>query len=363
MSDDKRYIHYLQKQLLTEGYEDCFIKLGNIKDSSNLNIYLQRWNELYPNVDLDHILQKIRNFQPTTIYDDFFAKEYYSEKLKAIEIVLARLNIQLTRKLTIETSTSSSPTPFARATDGDHILFIGRGTMSFCNYWAKALTAIVMEYSSNTTSRIESRIQIIDCFKKNPSLIIICANLALRYSFTSSLIGFGPLEIPQNHMPYRHELLEAMETFVMCHEISHFIAEEKLGQDYKGILTPEKSIQLELFCDELGLQICRELDKDTNWLSFCGIGALAYFGTFNLVEEVRELVSAKYPSKEFIRNTSNSTHPDTTLRIEFLKNNLISKSWPDQRESIESFFNEYELLLDVVRKEVLGIFMTTLKTV
>lgn len=359
MNEEDRYIQYLQENLLTEGFEEHFNKLGNLKNLDQLGNVYNRWQNLYPDY-MQELERKLQLFTPKTQYDDFFAKQYFEPKLNEVETSLQNLGIHLNGKISVETSTSATPTPHARPTSGHHLLFAGAGTMSFCNYWAKAITAIIFNYNStHTMKRIEFPEQIVDCFKRNPALILQCSKLCLRYACFGSLLGFGEIIQPEHYLDYRTQLLDAMETFIISHELSHFVAEERFDDDYKGSLSPEHSQQLESFCDELGLQISRECHKTSNWLTYCGVGALTFFSTYALCEDVRKLVAEKFIPTKFNKEITEN-HPEINSRIAALKHNVISDTVVEERDAVESFFDEYTVILNVVRKETLEIIKLSL---
>jgi hypothetical protein len=47
----------------------------------------------------------------------------------------------------LATPTDSNASPAARPTTADHLLFIGLGTASFCNYWAKCISSVLLAIS------------------------------------------------------------------------------------------------------------------------------------------------------------------------------------------------------------------------
>lgn len=359
MSDEERYIQYLQENLLSDGFDDYFINLSSIKNLEQLGNTFSNWKNIYPE-QVRQIEAKFQLFTPKTLYDNFFAKEYFSAKLVQLEAALKTLGITLKGSISVENSTSAAPTPFARPTSGNHLLFAGAGTMSFCNYWAKIITDIIFNYKTfNKNQRIISSYQIRDCFKRDPNLIVQCSKLCLRYACYGTLLGFGEVIQPIDQLTYRSALVDAMETFIISHELSHFVAEERFSDKYKGNISPEDCLALESFCDELGLQLSRECDKDSNWLTFCGIGALVFFSTYGLCEETRNLIEEKYINENSIY-TQTDDHPTIKNRIDTLKFNIVSKTPLDQQEKVESFFNEYSLLLDVIKTETLEIIRSSL---
>lgn len=364
MNDDDRYIEYLQQQLLSDGYDMVFKN----QDSA---AYLARLRSISKSKSIDYsemlnnLEREIQEFAPRTTYDDFFTKKFFNSKLDQVKKAAQVIGVPVEREIVLENSTSATPSPDARPSDGWHLLFAGHGTMSFCNYWAKAITAIVKEYPLYSgLERIESEQPIIECFRRSPDLLLECSRLALHYGCYSSLLGYGELIESEGYAAYRSQLLDAMETFIISHEVSHFIAEERFGNRYKGIISPELSHELEYFCDEMGLQLCRECSSRDNWLSFCGVGALTFFSMYHLCEETYNLITEKLETIQVNANPtrnsiSQNSHPPLVDRITNLRELIVSKTEVDQRETVASFFDEYKLILSVIHEQVID----TIKTV
>jgi hypothetical protein len=219
------------------------------------------------------------------------------------------------------------------------VLFIGLGTSSFCNYWAKAFTALVRTVArARPRERVDSVEELKVIFTNDPDSFLLAARLAVRYAIAGTLLGFGEVRQPADYNSYRLQLLEAMETFVVAHEYSHFVAEERLPQ--------LQGWELEFFCDELALQISRQCASQDDWLAFTGIGPLIFFRSMQLCQIVRDRMPKlemplPVPAKD---SEMGSTHPLLEDRISAIKLTLISNTAADQRASVELFIEEYDLI-------------------
>jgi len=313
------------------------------------------------NRKMSMLLQKgMLSFKPDSAYDNYFSKTFYTSKVDQIKKTAKKIGIELQREIIIENSTCISPSPSARPSEGAHILFAGPGTMAFCNYWAKGISSLAMGISYTLKGkRAESKESVNDCFKANPAPVILCSKLALYYGFFGTLIEYGQVNIRPSFVALRNELLDAMETFIVGHEYSHFVAEENIDQ-FRGMISSEQALKLEKFCDELGFKISREYgsEKDS-YLLFTGVGALTFFTMFNLCEKIRELVlSVSLNDNEKhgeVFDGKADSHPPLIERIEELRRLLNAYTVPDQLNATVSFFDEYALILNTLCEFILEV--------
>ena len=127
-------------------------------------------------------------------------------------------------------------------------------------------------------------------------------------------------------LPYRLQLLHAMEVFAVAHEHAHFISEERIPQ-FTGSLDPSQSQQLEFFCDELGLAISRECESArNNYLLFAGVGALVFFRAIQVCESVRELLVNS--GTQGCANRKRQTPILSRERIVAIKSQVLHKTAP-----------------------------------
>lgn len=359
--DYYRYIDYLQEQTLDQDWAPAF-------DASTWRSWrtnnLSRLQEMAKHtVGSDgpslvaRLEESVASFTSKTRFEMPMTTAIFEPLFEEVKKTAARLGIKPIRKVEIMTSTSSNASPAARPTTGDHVLFIGLGTSSFCNYWAKCISALVLAIPEVIgLKRISSVEEIEQVFRKDPTILILAARLSLYYAVFGTTLGFGEVQQPKRYLEYRLQLLHAMETFSVAHEYAHFVAEERLSQ-FSGSLDPAHSQQLEFFCDELGLAISRECGNiQNNYLSFTGIGALVFFRAIQLCESVRELLldSAVNDFKTVRQRGDSGSHPPPEERILAMKAQTYGKTAPDQRGDVEQFVEEYDRILGAVATHVLG---------
>lgn len=369
--DLHRYIEYLQGGVLTPGWEGVYdasqLREWMLKNSSRLSAVgnSDPWTDQESPVK--HLEALVGQFQPKTKFELPYTSAIFSPLFEQVRLAAVNLGLKPIRDVNIATSTEIAPTPLARPSEGPHILLIGLGTSSFCNYWAKALTFVIKGLARIKPTRIVHSIEDLKVvFGHDPSGLVLAVKLTLYYASSGSLIGFGEVNQPASYLAYRLQLLQAMELFAVAHEYSHFVAEERLPQ-FRGILDEAQSHGLELFCDELALAISRECgNQQNNQLMYSGIGGLVVFRAIQLCEAAREEVRRyfqqsvinadsvqKPPGNQFVPAR---THPPLEDRIAAIRQNTIDRTCDDQRAGVSEFINQYDRLVGGLSSVILSAF-------
>jgi hypothetical protein len=365
-SDDHyRYIEYLQRQTLDEDWAPAFDATKWKSWITKNRARLQEMAQYTIGSDgpslVAHLERHVDTFEATTRFDLPTTKAIFEPVLAEVKNAVAALGIKPIRSVEIITSTDSSASPAARPTTGEHLLLLGPGTSSFCNYWAKAITAVLLAIPPAVGFKpIECVKDLEQVFHRDPSGVILAARLSLYYAAFGTMLGFGEVQQPESHLPYRLNLLRSMETFAVAHEYAHLIAEERLTQ-FSGSLDSTDSQQLEFFCDELGLVISRECgNAANNQLSFSGIGALVFFRAVQLCESVQDLLVGSVLHRANAQSGL-SSHPTPEERIVALKSQIYAKTAPDQRVDLEQFVEEYDRILSIVATMVVETVSSTME--
>jgi hypothetical protein len=141
-------------------------------------------------------------------------------------------------------------------------------------------------------------------------------------------------------------VLTAMETFIVGHELGHFILHES-HPDSNGIPPGKSPLEVELICDSLGLSICATAgEAEGNFSSKHFIGALLFFCALRLCEDAQEiLIGAERPVSE--------THPSTRDRIRHL---LEFAQMADPNGELPRYLEEsldYALIIGIHIKSIL----------
>jgi hypothetical protein len=189
------------------------------------------------------------------------------------------------------------------------MLFIGQGTFSFCNYWAKVFTSII--HSAGTVLAQEADHEaVIEAIRRDPATVQ-ALRLVLRYARAESLVGFGKYAHEKNLVHFRMLLVQAMEMFIVGHELGHFFLEEQYPE-LNGVppdLTPHS---VELLCDIIGFSVCTaDGHESENELSRHLIGPLLLLYALKLSEDVQNTLLNT-------RQEASDTHPGLAERIQNL---------------------------------------------
>jgi hypothetical protein len=361
--DSYRYIEYLQEQMLQTGWDKFFDASEGKSRATELLRQLKelpRWDETTNGRSFANYIERNQEASKfKTRYEVPISDAIFKTVLDEVALAAEKIGLNAIRPVEVVSSTDISSTLAARPTTGDHLLFAGLGTSSYCNYWSKTITAVVQAIQkSHGFEKITQIEEVEQSFRGDSSGLLLACRLSLHYAFFGTVIGFGKVEQPEEYLAYRVALLQAMETFAVAHEYSHFVAHERFPE-VGGTLDPTTNHDLERFCDELGLQISREIgNASKNFLTFAGIGALVFFRTIQLCSDIRTLIIAEHEIK--IRDADSakleSSHPDTEERIAAIRLNLVLKTAADQQEYALSFFDEYDLILRALCKTVIKAF-------
>jgi hypothetical protein len=313
----------------------------------------------------DHFAKTISNFSPRTKYDLPTTEAIFRPLFDDLVECANTIGLLSIREVELVTSTSISPTPLALPTSATHQLFVGPGTSAFCNYWAKVYTAIVKAIGAHGSGprRVTSSVDLKNYLSHDPSGLLLAMRLSIYYAATGTLLGFGTVVQPSEYTTYRLELLRAMEVFALAHEYSHFLLHERRLQvaDEEG---NESNLGLEFFCDAIGLQLSREWgSKNNSWIAFTGAGGIAFFRAFDTTVNCATQLAECAPGANSNRSRSQrmqpqDSHPSPRERALTLMKWAVEKTVKDQREAVESFLAEFDLIcastgafvLDILRE-------------
>jgi hypothetical protein len=206
--------------------------------------------------------------------------------------------------------------------------------------------------------RVTSAVDLKNCLSHDVSGLLLATRLSIYYAAAGTVLGFGEVNQPSPYTGYRIELLRAMEVFALAHEYSHFLLDERSLRvaDEEG---NETNLGFEVFCDAIGLQLSRVWGSENdNWLAFTGAGGIAFFRAYetsvNCATELAEYNDQSRPQ----RKQPDDSHPPPGERALNLIKWAVEKTDSDQREAVETFLVEFDLIcsnigafvLDTVRE-------------
>lgn len=347
--DAGRYVEYLQAGLLAQGWSDVFDSKKVAEWYAKNRSRLRKLSAARGHEDSVIRLERLAlEFEPSTRFEKFETAAIFEPKLERLRQAAHATGLKPVRPIRLATSTEITATALARPTSGEHILFIGPGTSAFCNYWAKAVTAVIKTVALvQPNQRVANCEELTAALKLAPASVVLAGRLALYYGTFGTAMGFGEVEQPKDYLDYRLALLDAIETWVVGHEYAHFLAHERIP-DLDGQ-------ELEMFCDEMGLQLSRNCIYEGDfWLGFTGVGAIVFLRSFQLCEMVRDLLrkssTAGVDSGKTLEYSA--SHPAIEDRIAAIKSNVVGKTVEDQRTSVENFVEEYDRILGCLGREV-----------
>ena len=348
--DAERYRQALQRSLMSDGWDELF-------DHTQAVAWIRRNRERLLTIAIYNLghdakrliedyITSVESYTPPGPYDVSSTKAIFQPILEAVAASAKSIGMRPTRRVDLVTSTDVSPTPFARPTTDTHQLFIGSGTSAFCNYWAKAYTAVVQSIgmSCPADTRIETYEQFLGVVAAHPSCMLLPISLSLHFAAYGTLLKFGEVAQTAAYLPYRMSLLHAMEFFSVAHEYAHFLADER-GIDGARFDDNSELDHIEYFCDAIGMQISRAWAADNDdWLGFCGVGAIAFFRAVWTCEACRSLILEREGKKlsSISERGGESTHPTLEQRIGFILDYVINNTDADQVDAVTAFIKEYD---------------------
>lgn len=305
-----RYIEYFQKKLLREGTEHFlseqkqWFQLNRSRIAAEYDAIVKSRSD-----DVSALDNPFLTHQDQTEYDSVFTRLIFEPILSKAHQASSKLGYLIRRPVVLANAPSVEPTPAGVPSTDSHILFIGQGTFSFCNYWAKVFTAAI--YTAGTISKQGGSKDSVAAAIGTDPVILQTVRLVLRYVRSESLIGFGKFKEKQHLQPFRVLLVTAMETFIVGHELAHFFLHEKYPE-LNGVPPGMTPREVELLCDALGFAICAVVgETDKNEVSRHLIGPLLLLYALKLTEDVQNTLLD-------LRPQISDTHPGLSERIQSL---------------------------------------------
>jgi hypothetical protein len=325
-----RYIEYLQHQLVNSGTE----VLANSErewfaaNRERLGQQLQQMAEESPAKEsFSRLERSLVGFEPSTSYDSFHARQIFLPLVEKVSGYMREAGISLKSEVIFANSPAVEPNAFARPSANTHILFVGRGTSAFCNYWAKVFSEVIAALN-NPELEFNKRLDFLDAERILTSSAV--GELALRltayYAISGTVIGFGKVEQSQINHPTRAALLNAMELFIVAHELHHFVAEEEYPET-GGVSAGGTAKDLEIACDLFGLSMCTGYGAEQkNPFAFLCIGPQLLFWALKTCEDARLKVLG-------LEREPAVTHPTLDERIGLIPEFISDVARTDTRQS------------------------------
>lgn len=337
--DFLRYIEYLQRAL-SGPIEDEFIQGEKKWFHENKDKIIKSYKNLSAefnikeNGNFNFLEESIINFNESTTYDTFFSKHIFIPVLRDVEEIATKAGLKVTKPITFANSPGIAPVAYARPSELGHIVFAGRGTSAFCNYWSKIIIELVDEIKNEKTINVTC--SFIANAIDNKQIGYKIQKLIINYALLGTVIGYGKYQHSKDLLMSRALLVHAMEVFIIAHEYGHFLAEEH-STDFDNVHTVEYSKEVELFCDRIGLSICTGYgaEKNNNF-AFEFIAPILFFYTINICESMKSFLFG-------IKTKYSTSHPPIEKRIE----NIFT--FAREVKASEGVFQSMNLFLEIAK--------------
>jgi hypothetical protein len=330
-SEQRRYVRYLQRQLAREGSESYLDGHQEwfAKNRSRIATKL-----LTKNSEVGGKLARtILSDENEDKYDDVLARQIFQPLLKIALDICGEAGLGPRQPVTFMNSPGVEPSPASVPSSQEHVMFIGRGTSSFCNYWSKVFSTALAEVGDLSDDEWQSPAAIIAKLRQG-QVLVDASRLAVRYALTGSVLSSGPMPQAENLLIGRTLLLNSMEMFVIGHELGHFISHEEYPLT-DGIAPGSGPKDLERSCDFFGFTICTGYGvREGNAFSFQLLGPSLLFYALMISESAVALLSGQ-------SSHVSDSHPSNEQRLGFVFDFL------DEVKATQDLKNNLQSCLDI----------------
>lgn len=306
----QRYIEYFQRQLLPDG-GDSFWQGHKAWFDANRSVLAEQYLSVSkkPDGNAQALAAAVLAHQDQGEYDNFLAKQIFEPLVRKALEICEEDGFAPRNPVKFVNSPGFEPSAAAIPSSGEHLIFAGQGTFAFCNYWSKIFSSAIVEVGELPDEERVSPDAAITKLRQG-RVLLDAAQLALHYACFDSLLGFGQLKQPQELLGGRVMLVNAMEIFVVGHEIGHFLGHEAYPES-SGIPPGQDSKSHELECDAVGLAISTAYGvREGNAFAFQLIGPLLLFYALRICEQVKSFLFDEAPAQS-------ESHPSHEERFRF----------------------------------------------
>jgi hypothetical protein len=336
-----RYVEYLQRGLLTRGFERAH-DTGAFQHwvaSHHAELIEMAQRSGGSAQTADELERHIARYTPRSAFDSVSASAIFEPILDRVLAAAQELNLAPERLVVFANSTDVSVSAAARPSSAEHLLFAGVGTYAFCNYWAKVLARIASALHRRFGGAPMTPARLMEIFSTHDALAREAIQLALYCKFTGTAVGYGVLEGSAETAPFRLEVLRAMETFVIAHEVGHCYFEERRERGHD--LT---ALQEEAACDQYAWVVSRAIgNRDRSWIAFTGAGAYIFL----------RFATTCAPIRTTERADSDKTHPASKDRAEAIRAASIANTVEEQRAPVAAYLGDLDAIAEGIETAVL----------
>lgn len=343
MDDEfRRYIEFLQRNLLTSGFEKAHdtaaFRRWVANNRRQLDVIAPHSGGTAETVD--EMERALAQYAPESVFDSFTAEGVSGPILARVLSAASDNGLAPLRDILFANSTDVSPSAAARPSSAEHLIFAGVGTFAFCNYWAKIIAGIAHTFHMKFGRTAMTAASLREVFSSETPLIVEAVRLALYCKYLGSAVGYGQMKGAVATAAFRLELLGAMETFVVGHEVGHCYFEERRA-DKESFSEYEESA-----CDLYSLTVSRASgNRHNSWIAFNGAGAYLFLRVAAICSPIRTRESGWNPS----------THPASKVRAEAVREASIEATEEDQRPAVSAYLRDFQELCDEIESAVAAV--------
>lgn len=327
--EHQRYIEYFQRQLVREG-ADGFWQGQKVWFDQNRSAIAEQYLRTSKSRDgqAAALADSVLAHQDEGEYDNFFARQIFEPLVRKALDICHEGGFPLRNPVRFVNSPGLEPSPAALPSSAEHVLFMGQGTFAFCNYWSKIFSSAMAEIGKLPPDEHKSPEAMLSKLKQG-SVLVDATRLAVRYAYFDSLLGFGRVEQAKELIGFRVLLVNAMEIFVVGHEIGHLLGHEA-NPETQGVPPGTDARSHELECDAVGLAISTAYGvREENALAFQLIGPLLLFYALRTCDQVKAILLDETP-------TPSESHPSHEERFRFALEFLDAAGAQDNiKESVQ----------------------------
>lgn len=264
-------------------------------------------------------------------YESTIARAIFTPLLKEVLAQAKEVNLGIKRGIIFANATNAGPGAMSVPSTHEHLLFAGAGTYMFCNYWAKVVANVALACRRAFGPRPITKRRLQQLWPQRVDLIATAVRLTMYSRLLGTVIGFGRLPTSAEAGGFRVELLSAMESFAVAHEVGHCFIEEREP-------SREASQEDELSCDAYSWCINRMIGmRDGNWSMASGAAAYTFL-------KAAAISNGRTVSREI------ETHPAATKRAVAIRQLAIESAAGRQAVAIRRYLKEIDVMFEEISR-------------
>lgn len=319
----RRYVEHLQAQMLTDGSEavhDPVVFAQWRKANRDKLLHAAQFSG--GTAELVDLMDELASEHGApSRFASFSANAIFRPVLEKVLSASDQLALRPRRPVLLANSTDIGASPRVLPSPvGEHLIFAGAGTFSFCNYWAKVVAHIARQFYAHHGPKRMTGDRLLASFARDHRHFLEACKLTAYCRITGSAVAFGIMRSAPEVAPFRMMLVQAMEVFAVAHELGHCYLEERSSSSS----APDPCD--EFACDAYALAVSRAAANGSDdWCVFTGAGGLLLL----------LLSGICFPDRS--TNGNHESHPTVESRVEALIKLITEYTAADQLDQTLSY--------------------------